>query len=246
MHKNPENYKRQYMLLKAMKKAFILFILLFFLISCTQQSTEDIQITTADGITLHALYNEAETDKAVLLLHMVGEDATVYEDLALFLQEHDFTVLRLDFRGHGKSDLNYETFTDADWQNLLLDVEAGVDFLEEQGYERIGIVGASIGANAAIKHAVQDTRIDSLILISAGEDYHGLTTVEFAAYYTNPILVIASLDDKDAAIAATKIYNAAATEYKDIEMFQTGGHGTALLIQPSLPNTIGEWLFYSY
>ncbi len=67
--------------------------------------------------------------------------------------------------------------------------------------------------------------------------------MDYAPFYHRPILVIASTDDKDAAVAATKIYNAVDTQQKEIKMYQTGGHGTNLLTaQEGLPSVIGTWL----
>lgn len=204
----------------------------------------DIILTTADEINLSATYKETPyTDKAVLLLHMLGKDKNDYQNLTLYLQKNSFTVLAIDFRGHGNSELDYKSFTDADWQDLVLDVEAGVDYLESKGYKKIAVIGASIGANAGLKHAVQDDRIDLVVLLSAGEEYRGINILELAPFYKKPVLVVASMDDKEAAVAATRIYNALGTEYKEIKMYPTGGHGTRLLeTQDGLPAVIATWL----
>jgi esterase/lipase len=209
-----------------------------------QKDPNEIIVTTSDEINLTANYYEANAgDHAVLLLHMVGGNNHDYDVLLPTLLQNSYSVLAVDFRGHGNSDLDYTTFSESDWQNLVLDVQAGVDYLESKGYKRIVVIGASIGANAALKQAVQDTRIDNLILISAGENYHELNALDYAQFYDRPILVIASMDDKDAAVAATKIYNAVNTDFKDIKLYQTGGHGTELLKnQEDISAVIGTWL----
>lgn len=242
-----------------MKKSSIIFLFLLFilLISCGEKTEEqalsnntltsiskEITITTADGINLSATYTEAAySSKAVLLLHMVGSDKTAYQEFTRYLQQNSFTVLAIDFRGHGKSELDYKKFTEADWQNFVLDVDAGVDYLEGKGYRNIGVVGASIGANAGFKQAVQDDRIDTLVLLSAGESYKGINILDLVPYYQKPVLFVASMDDKDAAVAATKLYNALGTDQKDLKMYQAGGHGTDLLKnQDGLPAIIVTWL----
>ncbi|MFA6888007.1 MAG: alpha/beta fold hydrolase [Candidatus Woesearchaeota archaeon] len=237
-----------------MNRTYIgIIILLFFLSSCGTETTipkdpNEITLTTSDEINLTAKYYETNAGyNAVLLLHMVGGDKYEYDTLLPTIMKNSYSALALDFRGHGNSDLNYTTFTESDWQKIIIDVQTGIDFLESKGYTQITVIGASIGANAALKHAVQDTRIDNLILISAGEEYHGLNALDYAPFYDRPILVIASMDDKDAAIAATKIYNAVNTEQKEIKLYQTGGHGTNLLItQEDLPAIIGTWLYNYY
>ena len=232
-----------------MKRIILLVLIIgFILTSCdnteSQTDPNEITLTTSDEINLTANYYETNAgDHAVLLLHMVGRDRHEYDNLLPTIMKNSYSVLALDFRGHGNSDLDYTTFTEQDWQNLVLDVQAGVDFLESKGYKKIVVIGASIGANAALKQAVQDARIDNLILLSAGEDYHGLRALDYAQFYDEPVLVIASMDDTDAAVTATRIYNAVNTKDKDLKMYQTGGHGTNLLItQEGLPAVIGTWL----
>ena len=227
-------------------------LLLVFLSSCEEQEQQkdpnEFIITTADEVNITAIYKETnQATQAVLLLHMLGKDKSDYNNVSLYLQQNGFSVLAIDFRGHGNSDLDYTTFTDADWQNLVVDVEASVDFLESKGYKRIGVVGASIGANAGLKQAVQDTRIDSLVLLSAGEEYHGINVTAIAPYYDRPVMIVAAMDDKEAAVAATRIYNAIENPYTDLKMYPTGGHGTEMLKnQEGLAATIVTWLQGTY
>ena len=227
-------------------------LLLVFLSSCEEQEQQkdpnEFIITTADEVNITAIYKETnQATQAVLLLHMLGKDKSDYNNVSLYLQQNGFSVLAIDFRGHGNSNLDYTTFTDADWQNLVVDVEASVDFLESKGYKRIGVVGASIGANAGLKQAVQDTRIDSLVLLSAGEEYHGINVTAIAPYYDRPVMIVAAMDDKEAAVAATRIYNAIENPYTDLKMYPTGGHGTEMLKnQEGLAATIVTWLQGTY
>ncbi len=234
------------------RKNMMIIAIVFLIAGCTEQVPEkdpnEFIITTADEVNITAVYKETnQATQAVLLLHMLGKDKSDYNNVSLYLQQNGFSVLAIDFRGHGNSDLDYTTFTDADWQNLVVDVEASVDFLESKGYERIGVVGASIGANAGFKQAVQDTRIDSLVLLSAGESYHGINITGIAPYYDRPVLIVAAMDDKEAAVAATRIYNALETPYSDLKMYPTGGHGTEILQnQDGLAATIVTWLQGTY
>ncbi len=203
---------------------------------------------TADGIRIAVTYTPVpDTDKAVLLLHMLGRDKTDYETLTKYLNYNNFTVLALDFRGHGNSDLEYTLFTEKDWQNLVLDVQAGVDVLEEQGYTRIAVVGASIGANAALKQAVQDTRIDTMVLLSAGESYKGINATAIASFYDRPVFFLASYADTEAAVAATRLFNAVNTDAKNIKLYDEG-HGTELLdlYGEVVGKEILEWLQETY
>lgn len=232
---------------------WMLCILFLFVASCGNEQTEEKDpnefiITTADEVNITAVYTETnQATQAVLLLHMLGRDKSDYKSLSLYLQQNSFSVLAIDFRGHGNSDLDYATFTDEDWQKLVLDVETGVDYLESKGYKRIAVIGASIGANAGFKQAIQDTRIDSLVLLSAGEEYYGINVTAIAPYYERPALIVAAMDDKEAAVAATRIYNAMKNPYVDLKMYPTGGHGTEMLTnQEGLAPTIVTWLQRTY
>ena len=235
-----------------MKKVIFLSSLMLFLliISCTQKNEEtlgpnDFILRTADEVNITAEYHEVNgAERAVLLVHMLGSDKSEYNNFSSSLQKSGFSVLAIDLRGHGTSDLDYTNFTDADWQNIVLDIEAGVDYLEQKGYKRIGVVGASISANAALKQAVQDTRIDAVVLLSAGENYHSLTTLDIAPFYTRPVMIVVSLEDKDAAVAATKLYNAIGTQQPELKIYQNGGHGTDILKNvDGADATIITWLW---
>ena len=224
-----------------MKRLLPALIILLLLISCGNNTSEDNNyITTSDNIKLAYTYQEGTNQKAVLLLHMLGKDKSDYDTLFKYLNDYGYTVLAIDFRGHGESELDYNDFTDEDWQKLVLDAEAGINYLEEQGYEQIAVVGASIGANAALIEAADDERVDTLILLSAGEDYHGLITLESAKLYNKPVIFFASYEDKDAAVAATKLFNAVDTEYKDIKLLNKG-HGTEMLSE-LVGKDIVNWL----
>lgn len=242
-----------------MKKSLFSSLLLFILLltSCseenettsnTTQQNNNLFIVTADGIPTAVTYTPLpDAEKAVLLLHMLGRDKTDYETLTKYLNYHNFTVLAIDFRGHGNSKLDYTTFTEKDWQNLVLDVQAGIDVLEAQGYTRIAVVGASIGANAALKQAVQDPRIDTLVLLSAGESYRGINATAVASFYDRPVLFLASYADTDAAVAATRLFNAVNTDAKNIKLYQEG-HGTEILdlYGEVVAEEILAWLQESY
>jgi esterase/lipase len=190
--------------------------------------TSGIILTTADNIQIAATYEQGNNKKAVILLHMLGNDRTSYSELTAYLNYNGYSILAPDFRGHGESQLDDTTFSDEDWQGLILDVQTSVDYLEAQGYEQIAVVGASIGANAALNYAVQDSRIDMGIFLSAGEEYKGINSIDVAHYYTKPGFFIASYEDKDAAIAATRLHNAISTDAKEVKLLNAG-HGTEML-----------------
>lgn len=97
---------------------------------------------------------------AVMLIHGVGADLSSWDAIAPELAA-DFTVLRLDLRGHGQSG---RIVGDCSLTDFVRDV---VDVLAEAGVARAHVVGFSlgglIGQGLALDHA---ERVDRLVLLS--------------------------------------------------------------------------------
>jgi fermentation-respiration switch protein FrsA (DUF1100 family) len=84
---------------------------------------------------------------SVLLLHGVGSNRTSMEGRARFLHDEGFTVLALDFEGHGES--TGETVTYGARESL--DAAAAMDYLRTVAPdERIGVIGVSMGGAATL------------------------------------------------------------------------------------------------
>jgi fermentation-respiration switch protein FrsA (DUF1100 family) len=84
---------------------------------------------------------------AVLLLHGVGSNRTSMESRARFLHDEGFTVLALDFEGHGESTGEMVTYGARE----SLDASAAMDFLKRAApNERIGVLGVSMGGAATL------------------------------------------------------------------------------------------------
>jgi pimeloyl-ACP methyl ester carboxylesterase len=84
----------------------------------------------------------------------------------------EFDVIIFDFRGHGKSGGEYA------WSaKEKADVDAVVNYAVSLGYKKIGILGFSLGAAAAVNDAASRNDINSMVLISCPSafnsiDYH--------------------------------------------------------------------------
>jgi alpha-beta hydrolase superfamily lysophospholipase len=226
-----------------MKKYLIIVLLALLLIAgCgSDEPTEDIDyLTTQDGVKIAYNFHQGE-DHGVILLHQTGGDRHTYRTLYETLANEGRSVITIDFRGHGESDLDYNAFTEQDWNSLRLDVKAARDFLAEQGVYKVAIVGSSIGANIALKYAVEDGKILSLILISPGEEYNGVKTLPYTEHFQRPVLVIAGKEDEYASTSATRIYNAL-EGIKDLKLYPTEQHGTNLLAFENTYQDISYWL----
>lgn len=93
-------------------------------------------------------------------------------------------------RGHGKSvnqNGTFQSFTPNDFNKMKLDVKAAKQFLVTQkgiNPKNIAIVGASIGANVALKYAAVDPSIKAVVLLSPGLHYKGVIKEMKCGYVT--------------------------------------------------------------
>lgn len=99
-------------------------------------------------------------------IHHVGWGRMGVEH-ARALAEAGIASLRMDFAGLGDSRVEYD-LPDVDYyrRDGRDDVSLGIDVLAARGHERIFAVGACAGAYQAFHAAVDDPRIDGLVLVN--------------------------------------------------------------------------------
>jgi pimeloyl-ACP methyl ester carboxylesterase len=122
----------------------------------------EVSFKTADNATIVANY-QPRGSHAILLAHGAIFDKESWGAFEQKLLEEKFTVLAIDFRGHGKSTKGDKP------QALYEDILAGVKFLRNQNIiKQVTVLGASMGGVAAAKANVfsEPSAIDQLILLS--------------------------------------------------------------------------------
>lgn len=133
----------------------------------------DVGFRSRDGqahIAATLLHARDACSAVVLVVGQVGcwgSDARVegrhlhVRTLAQALRARGLTVLVTRLRGHGESERH--------------DVLGAVDFLLAQGYEagRIGVIGASVGASAALMAAAEEPAIAAVVADSPRRDLRG-------------------------------------------------------------------------
>lgn len=87
--------------------------------------------------------------------------------LAGALGRAGIALLRIDLRGHGTSSAARLTYG----QNEKQDVLGAVDWLQAQGHDRIGLLGASMGAASALLAAAEEPAVVALVADSAFADF---------------------------------------------------------------------------
>lgn len=195
---------------------------------------------TNDGVNISGTLYGKDNELGVILVPMIGKTKDSYKGLVNLL-EKDYKTMPIDLRGHGKSQGDITKFTDGDYMRMPNDVKAAAEYLKKIGVKRIAIVGASIGANAALQYAVKDENVSTLVLISPGESYHGLDGLKAAGRFARPALVASGTADKSSMQTAYNIE--AANPLVKLVSYSTGAHGTDIFSRNlGLQEEIVDWL----
>ncbi len=121
---------------------------------------------STDGIKLAGWYGDrSEAAATIILCHGVPGDKRDMAGLALALMNAGFAVLAFDFRNWGESERTPVTLGHRELQDVL----GAVAFVQRLAgpRRRIGIVGLSMGAAAAILAAAQTPEIEAVIADSS-------------------------------------------------------------------------------
>lgn len=209
-----------------------------------QPTERRLTIPAADDLALAAtLYSPSGAPgpwPGVLLVHMLGSERGAWAPLASPLVNAGYAVLAIDLRGHG------DTGGEVDWEKARDDVQRAWRYLgdlPEVDGERTAVIGASIGANLALVTGAGEPAIRTVILLSPGLDYRGVTTSEaMQAFGERPALIVASQGDTYAAQSSQTLETLAQGETR-LELFDGAAHGTQMLeVEPDLADLILNWL----
>lgn len=114
---------------------------------------EKVLFKTVDGLELYGVINLAENPKAItIIVHGGMEHLNRYDELTSFLLTHQFTTMRYDQRGHGRSPgkSNLRAHIE-DFNEFPDDVKAVVDYAKERFKDLpIFLIGHSIGGFSVI------------------------------------------------------------------------------------------------
>ncbi len=197
-------------------------------------------LATEDGVTLKASFYPKESNNAVILVHMLNSNRQSYNEFALRLNRR-FGVLSVDSRGHGESDLDWNDFSEKDFNSMVLDVKAAKAFLSGKGFSEVYLVGASIGANTVLNYAAADDSIKKIVLLSPGLNYRGVSTGDSVREYKNKVLIVASGEDSYSFASSEKLFEESPGEKRFLRL-SNAGHGTSMFAKPGLMDEIIGWL----
>ncbi|MBI4009727.1 MAG: alpha/beta fold hydrolase [Candidatus Aenigmarchaeota archaeon] len=210
--------------------------------------SEQVSFKAEDGFEVVGSFYKSTSDTGVILLHMLNRNRSDWNAFAGQLNKEGYNVLSIDLRGHGQSlkkggrTVEWQTFSAKDFNDMILDVKAAKEFLEQKGISKISLIGASIGANIALNYATEDIEIKTTVLLSPGLDYRGVKIDDNVRDYGNrPMLIVASEDDEYSATSSKTMSESAAGK-KELKIYADAGHGTKMFSNTDLDKVIVNWL----
>lgn len=167
---------------------------------------ENVPLHTADGVRLDAWFVPAEPGLAlgeqptIILAHGLQDRKTMLLHLVLAFHEAEYHVMVFDFRGHGNSEKQPVSVGPKE----ALDVQAALDWLESRGVaDRVGGLGMSMGAAALVNTAVQDPRLDALVLDSLFAEW---SDTDFARdYRLSPDWLVPGVPDPEMLVPDVRV-----------------------------------------
>ncbi len=213
---------------------------------------QTVDFTTDDRVKLSAWYSPTQNGKTIVLLHGYSGNRNQLLPLALRLKTDGFGVLAYDTRAHGESEGSVIGFGEKE----VMDVKASLDWLvkrPEVDSSRLGIYGFSLGGIFALRQAINDPRIASLVLAGtpaslyelaqdeSGGGLRGLFTAKLrylamrwvgSSKYSQPAReTIKSLKDRP-ILLITGSQDALVPPNRARELFEAAGYPKAIAIFP--------------
>jgi dienelactone hydrolase len=181
----------------------------------------------------------------VLLLHMLSRSQRDWDATAVMLAESGIAALAIDFRRNGGPRPSTGESDSGDFSDLILDAEAARAYLAARPEiipGRIGVAGASLGANVAVLEAGNDPTVRSLAVLSVSLDYRGLKLEQaLKKYGSRPALLVASSEDPFALRSARQAVTMGDGP-RELRVLSGAGHGTVMLARdPDLASTLVDW-----
>lgn len=217
---------------------------------------ERVTFATTDGVEIVGDWVTATTTMgAVVLLHMMPATRQSWMAFQRVLAQRGLTSLAIDLRGHGESThardgsvLDYKKFSETYPSVSAQDLAAAVQWIRKRGVERtrIAVGGASIGANLALQFLADEPQTPAALLLSPGENYHGVSGLDAAPNvlpHQSVWMAASAGDDDESARALQVIDSLLVVEHKVAKKLQGVGHGTQMFeADPALMEEAADWL----
>lgn len=214
---------------------------------------------TKDGKLIHGYLSYPKTNMkgypTVIMLHSIGRNSKDWKPLQEEFNNLGYAVLRIDFRGHGKSvyDKNFRqkswvSYSSAGFVKYPQDVTDVINKIQKEtkkaDFANYVIVGSDIGANTAVIVAKEMTvKPKGLVLIAPSMNFKGLyIPVVMTEIGKTPILAISSKTNIYFMDEQEKLSRFAQGSF-DVLNTETGGADMLLLKQqPEVQKSIVNWV----
>ena len=229
----------------ALSLAAIMMALLLSVSAAHAAEPQTVTFTARDGlqVTGSLFLPDKRPAPAVLLLHMMTRSRHDWDGTAQKLVEAGVAALAIDFRRGGQPGTDAKG--NENLMDLVLDAEAARAYLAsrpEISPGRIGIAGASVGANVAVLAAANEPTVKSLALLSVSLEYRNLRVdPAIRKYGSRPALLVASSEDAYALRSARGMVSMG-DGARELRVLSGAGHGTAMLTKdPDLITALVDW-----
>ena len=202
---------------------------------------EKAEMQTDDGVAIYGTYvyiDDAGHHPAVVLCHQMNKDRGSYAAFQNLLAENGICSLAIDFRGFGESTddgLAYKNFKNQDYIDMVNDIKAAVKYMTEEPLneridsEKIGLVGASIGANLAIMASAELDGLKCAVALSPGRNYHDLKPIDYAPDVEVPVLIAYTQGDMQSADVISDLIDSFGENTPGVSVLDGDKHGTDML-----------------
>jgi dienelactone hydrolase len=215
-----------------------------------------IEIITDDDVRVIGSWVTAPTTVgAAVLLHMLPATKESWVPFQQALARRGIASLAIDLRGHGESNamvngtkIDYQKFTDEEHVSSISDVRAAYEWIRTRGIEpeQIAVIGASIGANLAMKYAAEEPRVPAIVLLSPGINYHGvdaMDVVDEIAQHQGVWIVASSGDDDQSVKDTNELMKFLEVDHKTFKKLENAGHGTKVFEgDQALMGEVADWV----
>ena len=185
---------------------------------------EQVEVAASDGLTLKGDFYRVATDRpTIFLIHELYARRSSWNPVLQPLLRAGYNVLAIDVRGHGA------TRGGINWHLALEDVALWFTWLREEAGVRpdgISTMGSSMGSTLAIIGCANDAACRSVIAISPGWSYYGISLEGSIA--ARPILVVYAERDRWPALGVPDMV-ATAPNTLSVTMYPGNAHGMYLV-----------------
>jgi dienelactone hydrolase len=211
-----------------------------------QVQPSEITVKVSDGLEIKGSFYASEGKgqaSAALLLHQYKGSRSEWDPFTQALVAKGYNVLVVDQRGYGK------TGGTEDWKLAVTDAAALMGWLRKQptvNPDRVTVAGASVGANVALQVCASDLKCHTVIALSPGTDFLGVTSKDAVQKMEKkPIFLAASQEDPYASDATVKslVTDAPVSSTVLAKVYANNKlHGAAMFQNPDLIPTMLLWL----